>query len=513
MNQKFKILLVYPNIPGMLVISVAIGIFTAILKKHGFEVDLFDATLYSDEKSISPLKRVEYSQARKFSYKDDLGIDLQPILIDKFKEKIESFKPDLLAVTLVEDAYNQYLEMLKEIKDRKIPQIVGGIFPTSTPETIIANPNINMICLGEGEHAILELAKRLRDGGDISNISNIWYKDESGTIIRNDIEPPIDINGIIPDYDLFDKSRLYRPMGGKVLKTIPLELYRGCPYECSFCCSPMWNIFYKKYTNCIFTRKKSIEAIEKEIQHYIEKYKPELFYIIDDTFLARSLKEMKLFADMYKKYRIPFWMNTRPETLTKEKLQLLKEMNCFRISIGLECGNEEFRKEKLHRSISNEEFIKRMKLLEKSKVPFSVNSIIGFPSETREMIFETIELNRQISGYDALTVSMFTPYHGCELRKRAIEKGYLDNISFTGHTTETSMLNMPHLSKEAIDGLMRTFTMYVTFPKDWWNIIEKAEIDDSIFTKLNKIYLNYVFSKTQDEKRGKINWEELKRLV
>ncbi len=42
MKKKNRALLVYPNIPGMLVISVAIGLFTGILKKAGFKVELFN---------------------------------------------------------------------------------------------------------------------------------------------------------------------------------------------------------------------------------------------------------------------------------------------------------------------------------------------------------------------------------------------------------------------------------------------------------------------------------------
>ena len=39
MGKKNRILLVYPNIPGMLVLSVAIGLFTRILKKAGFDME------------------------------------------------------------------------------------------------------------------------------------------------------------------------------------------------------------------------------------------------------------------------------------------------------------------------------------------------------------------------------------------------------------------------------------------------------------------------------------------
>ena len=70
----------------MLVLPVATGIFTSVLKKAGFELDLFDGTLYETEDvSVSPSKRVEYLQARAFSYKKNLGIDLKKDLIGSFR--------------------------------------------------------------------------------------------------------------------------------------------------------------------------------------------------------------------------------------------------------------------------------------------------------------------------------------------------------------------------------------------------------------------------------------------
>ena len=519
MGKKFRVLLVYPNIPGMLVISVAIGLFTTILKKAGFDVDLFDATLYTDEKSVSPLKRVEYAQARKFSYEKDLGINFNRDLIKAFVSKIESYEPDLLAISLVEDAFHQCLDLLDSVKDKNIPHIIGGVFTTASPDMVISHPQIKRVCLGEGENTLLEIAQRLRDGKNIDDVSNTWVKKDDDVIIKNPIAPPIDINkSVLPDYSLFKDSRFYRPMGGKILRTIPLEMYRGCPYQCTFCCSPMWNKFYKEQTQSVFARRKTINRVMKEIEYLVTEYKPELLYIIDDTFLARPQKEIEEFVHKYKKYSIPFWMNTRPETITEEKMRLMKEINCYRISIGMECGNEQFRHEILKRSISNDEFPKRIDILKKSKIPFSINNIIGFPGETRELIFETIELNRKISGYDAITVSIFTPYHGSELRDICISRGFLDQDSYTGHTTESSMLNMPKLTSEQIDGLMRTFCFYVKFPKKWWNYIQEAErftkTGNEMFHKLNEIYHDIYFSKDQDNSSlEEVDWEKLERTI
>lgn len=517
-NKPFRILLVCPNIPGMLVLPIAIGLFTTILKKAGFEVDLFDATLYEAEESVSPEKRVEYLQARKFSYKKDLGIKLKPNLIGNFQAKVNSFQPNLLVFSVVEDAFRQTLSLLEAIKEKNIPHIIGGIFTTAAPEQAIAYPQIKMIGLGEGEETVLQLAQKMREGLNYDDIPNTWLKKDDGTIIKNPIGPLIDINQVLPDYGLFKKARFYRPMGGKILKTIPLETARGCPYMCTFCSSPLWNKFYQKNCQAIFLRRKSVDRLIEEIRYLVREYSPELFYIVDDTFLARPEEELKEFAQKYQEFRIPFWMNTRPETITQEKMDLLKEMNCYRMSIGIECGNEEFRKNKLNRYISNKELIERMEILRKSGLIFSINDIIGFPDDTRELVFDTIELNRQISGYDTLTVSIFVPYHGTELREVAIQKGYLDPDNISTHTTSSSLLHMSHFSPEEINGLTRALTMYVGFPKKWWPYIARAEKftpeGNAMFAKLSEIYHQVFLSGDQFHKSKEMpDWDKLEQNI
>jgi len=91
------------------------------------------------------------------------------------------------------------------------------------------------------------------------------------------------------------------------------------------------------------------------------------------------------------------------------------------------------------------------------------------------MVFDTIRLVKQIRGYDALTVSIFTPYRGTVLREQAIAAAWLDPQALTVHNIASSMLRMPHFTPQEIDGLMRTFPLYVEFDESHWPEIAKAE--------------------------------------
>lgn len=518
-NKPFRVLLVYPDIPGQWVPPVAIALFTSILKNAGFEVDLFDATFYLDNES-SPLeveKRIESGQVRKFSYQEALGVKLRSDLVGSFISKVDSFKPDLLVFSLVEGAFKRALSLLDSVKDRNIPHIVGGVFVTAAPEEIITHPQIKVIGPGEGENTVLEVAVRLRAGTPIDDVPNLWIKKENGEVLKNSLGPLVNINNILPDYSLFEKTRFYRPMGGKVLRTIPLETSRGCPFMCTYCNSPMQARLYRDSRQEIYLRRKKIDRVMEEIEYLVNHYNPELIYIVDDCFLARPEEEFQEFVEKYRKVNLPFFIITRIEYITEKRIKQLKEINCYRISVGIECGNEEFRKNILKRFMTNEKLLEHMKILDQGGIPFSVNNIIGFPEETRELIFDTIELNRQAAlGCDTITVSIFTPYHGSELREHAIKKGYLDPEAPVIHTRKSSLLRMKQLTSQQIDGLMRTFVMYVRFPKKWWPYIKIAEDftpeGNEAFAKLSKIHYElYLAGDQSSQLKKEINWDQLEK--
>lgn len=510
-KKKFKILLVYPNLPLMLVPPLSIAIFTSVLKKSGYQVDLFDTTSYvPPEINSSPQNRTIYLQARDFNDEDDLGVSIKTDLIGDYVKKVKEFKPNLVIYSVVEDPFPKALDMIRSVENLgiKFTTLVGGVLPTADPRYVLSHKEINLISKGEGEKTILEVAEAVRLKKSLKNIKGTFYKDESGEIHQAPPQPLVDINEIQPDYSLFDDKRFYRPMGGRIFKTIPVETYRGCPYKCTFCNSPMHNTHVKDDGVAVsFLRRKTIKNVRKEIVELIRLYNPEFLYFVDDSFLARPGKEIHEFCDMYEEFKIPFWFNTRPENCKPEFLKRLNEVGSYRISFGIECGNESFRNKVLLRKPTNEDIIRSFEDIADSGIAFSVNLIIGFPGETRELVLETADLVRKIKGYDTLTVSIFTPYRGTVLREVAIKNGWLDPNHITIHTTSSSVLKMPkpYLSSKDIDGLMRVLPLYVYFPKDEWKIIQRAEINDDEGNKIldhySEIYKNNFLKEYQETEK------------
>jgi len=214
-----------------------------------------------------------------------------------------------------------------------------------------------------------------------------------------------------------------------------------------------------------------------ELDYLVKKYDPELIYMVVDTFLAMSERDFDEFKEMYMDYKIPFWMNTRAETINAHRAKGLEEMNMLRTSIGVEHGNTDYRKNYLKRNVSDDVQIKAFEILADHKYVSCANAIIGMPDENRDLIFDTINFMRKLpDNVDATGAFIWAPYHGTPLRELAIEKGYIDkDVIASISNTAYSMLNMPSISKEEITGLAKTFSYYVKFPKDRWGDIRKAE--------------------------------------
>ncbi len=147
--SQFRVLIVYPNLPLMLVPSIAIALFTRILKSQGYKVSLFETTHYDTDEIVYSESQINYSEnrvnllnAREFDIKNDLGITIKTGMLADFERKVSEFQPDLLLYSVVEDTFLQTLAMLNTVADYKIPHLIGGVFPTMAPDACIAPPQL-----------------------------------------------------------------------------------------------------------------------------------------------------------------------------------------------------------------------------------------------------------------------------------------------------------------------------------------------------------------------------------
>ncbi len=498
-----KVLLIYVNTAARAAFPIGLSSIANYMAFKGHTVEVFDTTFY---KEFYAKKRDHFREKVGFYNPIKNPVQIQYSenpMIDSFINQVAEFQPDIVGFSIITTHTPIALKMSNALKEHfpQVPVIFGGTHPTLFPKEMIAELSVDMVCLGEGEYSFSQLLAKMDKKEDITKIKGIWVK-QDGKIYENPIGDLANLDELPPtNWDFFSNQHLFAPLDGKMYRVGPVEFSRGCPYSCAYCSI---NILRNMVGTRKYLRTKAIETVIKDLVQLRDKYKIEMFYFLDETFLSIPMDTLKRFAEAYiKEVHTPWYGLTHPSSVNEEKAKILKDMGCYLMTMGIESGNEEFRKKILNRPVSNEKVIEAFRLLRENGVHASAFGMVGLPFETREMIFDTIELFRACQP-KTYAVGIFKPFLGSPIRDITIKAGFFDPKSWDDESfpdTE-SVLNMPQITKEEIAGLYKTFYLYTKLPKDKWPLVKQAERDDDLLAALVKEY------KLEKDSRSKAMEEE-----
>ncbi len=426
MKSKRKILFIYPNQTGQVSEQLGVCYLSAILKKAGHSVELFNTTYL-------------------------LYFSLEKIKMQLYK-KINLFNPDLICFSCrsLEFPFARRIAVL--IKEKyNIKIIFGGIHPTINPDEVLKCRAIDYVCIGEGEDSLLKLVENLNKN---IKINNIWTR-----------ETKTPLNPLIQDLD-----RL--PFPDRELFKIPSEAHnlimtsRGCTYSCTYCFN---NTLRKKYPHQRYVRFRDINKVIEEVKQLVEKYKLNHIFFCDDVFTSHK-KRLIEFCEKYRELRVPFVCNARAEQIDEEIALALKKAGCIEIKIGIETGNEGLRKKVLHRFASNESIKRAFEICRKVGIKTYSFNMIGLPFETRRTIYETFNINKQVKP-DSFQVSILYPFKGSEIYDIYKKNGYSLEGEKIQSFMENSIVNFPNLSKNELLAYHRFAPLYIKIPQKFYFLL------------------------------------------
>lgn len=481
--MKARFLFIYPTPFRISGLPVGLASLIAVLKKEGHSVKVFDTALYRDHEDRSQTEiRAERMISKGVSDEEKFLPEKTTDMDADLVRQIQEFKPDLVGFSVLEIMHPLSVHLANTIKKEfpAMPIIFGGVFPTLSPDIVLREPSVDMVCLGEGETAIQILADRIALNQPFTDVEGLWIK-QGNEVIKNNPSLLHDINTLpFPDFSEFEPHLFYKPMQGRMYKMINIESSRGCINNCTYCAAPQLRKFFRQNSCGTYNRNMSMDMVISQIQTQVARYSPEFIYFSSENFLSVSETEFQKFISAYEKIRLPFWIQTRIETLSRERIEDLKRVGMLWLTVGLEHGNEEFRRKVLKRHYSNEMFAEKMSILRDAGIGASVNNVIGFPDETRELIFDTIRMNKKLYEQNhrlETNVFLFTPYRGCELFGTCLAKGLIEDGLYTASSNmnERSVLNFSEEHQSDLTGLVRTFNLYVRLPESYYDQIRIAE--------------------------------------
>ena len=357
--------------------------------------------------------------------------------------KIKREKPSVVAFSSTSTQFRFVKQLSKEIRSFFNGFIIcGGVHTTLEPECILDVPELDAIVRGEGEYPLLEFVDCIEKGSNSFKIKNFWFRNGK-KIIKNEIRPLIEnLDELpLPSKSSLDYQKIIDNSGGEN----NFIFSRGCPFECTYCSNKALSSIYPnkyKYFRQI-SPQKAIEEIEGDSKRY--KFNSIVF---DDDTISLNKKWFYDFFTLYQqKFDYPFKCNLRIGTVDSSMMALLKKAGVKQVLVGVEQGNEGFRKKVLKRYMSNKQMLDFFRICERYKVPYKAFIMVGFPFENKRLFFDTVKFCRKISVRSRAYI--FQPYPGTELGHICEMNNWMpDKEDF--REREEAVIGYPSFSKKEI---------------------------------------------------------------
>jgi anaerobic magnesium-protoporphyrin IX monomethyl ester cyclase len=303
----------------------------------------------------------------------------------------KTFQPDVVGFSALSAEHMDLLEAVKILKeyDSGCPTVVGGPHATAFGDHLIADPNIDFVVQGEGEHTFVELLQILTDGGDLHKVKGLIFQEDAETVKTESRPFEANLDSIpLPAWDLVDLHEFSKPttMNG-FLAASPYAAVmstRACPYRCVYCHS----IFGKKY------RERSVDNFLQELEILHDQYKVKELHIIDDCFNLREERAREICQEMVKRrfdFKIAFPNGVRGDRMSEELIRDLKSAGAYIITYAVESASNRIQK-LIKKNLNIDKVIEAIESTYKVGVIPAGFFMIGFPTESLEEIESTIRL-------------------------------------------------------------------------------------------------------------------------
>lgn len=337
-------------------------------------------------------------------------------------ERVRAEAPDLVGLSSTTHMFRHAASWAGWLRQEAgVPVICGGVHPTIATEEVIRTPGIDFAAVGEAEDTIVELCEALEEGRDPSGIAGLWAR-RGEEVTRNPARPlRDDLDSLpFPDRSIFDPSLFCEDQ----LPRGTLMASRGCPFNCTYCSNHAQKSVYPNPGS--YVRFRSPENVVREIELMVAGDPGIEFIRFDDDILTTDREWLGRLSELYRaRVGMPFICNSRVNFMDDWTAGTLAEMGCRVVCMGIESGNERFRREVLNRRMSNRRIIDAFASCRAQGMKTVSTNMFGLPLEDSSMVLDTIRVNGRCRP-DTIQVSTFIPYPGTELHALCVKEGLIE---------------------------------------------------------------------------------------
>ncbi|MEM3641973.1 MAG: radical SAM protein [Candidatus Bathyarchaeia archaeon] len=391
-------------------IPLSLGYLGAVCEKNGYEVNVIDC------------------QGEKLSLED-------------FRRRLEKIDADVVGITSATLTYKSALKIAK-ISKEVLPRcitVLGGCHATFWDVNALNEcPHLDVIVRKEGEITFLDLLSKLKNKENLDEVQGVTFR-KGDRIIRNEDRPYIEnLDDLpFPAHHLLNLNSYIKV--GKLI--IPVMTSRGCVYWCDFCTAV--RMFGRKY------RMRSPKNVVDELEFLYNKYGADQFTFYDDAFTVDPRRVEDICEEILRrKLQIQWDCEKRVDMVNKPLLEKMKKAGCIAVWFGVESGSQMII-DQMHKKFKIDQTRNAFKLAHEVGLMTVASVILGFPGETEETAWETINFVKSLNPVD-VGFYIATPYPGTPLYETVKEKGWLKTEDFDKYDTATPVFETPYLSMEKL---------------------------------------------------------------
>jgi len=401
-TNKDIVLIMPPVVEGFVMANPSLGLaYLAAILEPTYSVSVFD---YNIDKNFKPH--------------------------DVIEDILETHKPKVIGLSLTTLNVPQAEKIVEEIlkhKDRPV-LIAGGPHATAVPEETLSI-GFDYLVIGEGDNTILELMDFINGRSAFENIDDIdglaFFRDDQ--IVYTNKRQMTDMSKLpLPAWHYFDLDK-YSSVAVKNKRCMPVMASRGCPDLCKFCYK---GVFGAKL------RVREPESLVDEILWLKEKYNINEFVFLDENITTKK-EFIFRFCELLieKEVNLPWFLGSgvRVDRVDDEIVSTMKRAGCYRVSLGVESGNEQILKD-MGKKITKDQVRNAVALFKKYKYEITLYFLLGYPTETKETAQDTIDFAKELNT-DLAQFPMLTPFPGSEVYDKLLSENLITGKNWGDYNT------------------------------------------------------------------------------